>query len=236
MKKVHQILAATVALMVLGVVHSEAQTAVMTVSNSAPTLGVDDIADLSSNGQNPNNNATAIWSDKPGQGQSFTTLDNAGGYLLNSVTLGYNGNGGGGGGSAVTWTINIGTYTNGTFTLLDSVTATGVFTGGGSDFATWTLNLPLLLSADTTYAFEAGSNNAGLILQTAADDFAGGTAISTNPPGGATVTDVTAQTFDRQFAVGLTANATPEPTTWALLFGGLTMLGFCVRRKASLLD
>ena len=55
---------------------AQASNAVMTVSTTAPTTGADDIFNLTSNGANPNNSTTAIWSDQPGQGQSFTTLSN----------------------------------------------------------------------------------------------------------------------------------------------------------------
>jgi hypothetical protein len=35
--------------------------------------------------------------------------------------------------------------------------------------------------------------------------------------------------------VRLTFDAIPEPCTYAMMLGGLVLLGFCVRRKASLL-
>jgi hypothetical protein len=81
MRKVTSLILAGPALM-LGL----SQAATVTVSSTAPTVDGADIA---------NNNGAVdaggdlghIWSNRPLQGQTFTTGNNVGGYLLNAVTL-----------------------------------------------------------------------------------------------------------------------------------------------------
>src|SRR5688572_9610206 len=62
-------------------------------STTAPTLGPDDIANLtgasagSGNVASGDPNATYLADDRPVQGQAFTTGSNPSGYLLTAVTL-----------------------------------------------------------------------------------------------------------------------------------------------------
>jgi len=237
MKKLFGILLATAALASIAATAQAGFTAVMTDSTSAPTVGPSDIADLSTNGSFDNNANTAIWSDKPGQGQSFTTLSNPGGYELDSVTLGINGAGGSHLGAANTLTINIGTYTSNTFTVLDSYTAQGIYVNENqAQFATWTLNTPLALNPNTVYGFEVGTDGAGLIVQTSLGNYTGGTAFSTGPAGGETVTSTTPQDFGRHFQVSLSdLTPVPEPSNWvmAMMLGGAGVIvaGKQIRRN-----
>lgn len=73
----------------LAVMASPAQAALMSVSTTAPTIDGADIAQLVG-GQTANNDYTAIWSDRPRQGQSFTTTSGAWIYQLQAITLKHN--------------------------------------------------------------------------------------------------------------------------------------------------
>jgi PEP-CTERM motif len=231
---------------------ASAQTATITQSTAAPTPGVNDIYDLTWNGLNTNNSSTAIWHDQPGQGQTFVTSSNLGGYDLTSVTLGVDGNGGSSGNGP--FILSIGTYSSGTFTLLASYTTSSIttdFSTTKDQFITLTLNTPLALLANTSYAFEIAADNdpsnqsnntaPGLLIASANDTPAGITAFSTaGQQSGATLNQVqmasqsvTVQSFDRQFDVALTANAdlVPEPSTYVMMGLGMLALVVISRRK-----
>ena len=211
-----------------------------TTSATAPIPGVDDIYQLVSDGSVTNNSSTAVWVDQPGQGQSFTTLSAAGGYQLNSITIDANGTGGNGfTGNLI---LDIGTYSGGVLTVTNSYTAssgTDVSSINGLPnnlYITFTFTTPITLAANTTYGFAVGSTGAGLLLaQNSSSTYLGGTAFSTSPNNGlnGAISGGSANGFNRVFDVSLTVEAVPEPSTWALMLGGLVALVMTSRRRAT---
>jgi len=96
-------------------------------------------------------------------------------------------------------------------TLLNTTGVVGAVATGTGTFTDYTL----------TYNVLAGNPDIG---DTIAISLAGG-----NEKG---ITGIGNDDFDN---VRLTFDAIPEPCTYAMMLGGLVLLGFCVRRKASLL-
>jgi len=201
------------------------QAAVISVSDTAPTVDGADIAN--DNGAvDAGGDLGHIWANRPLQGQSFVTGANAGGYTLNAVTMKNLNN----------------TVTNGpTFNLIvGSLTTTGspeVLTQIGStetavspnyaplDYITFTFTAPFTLNPNTTYGFLWGSNGSGFVTVNNADDttYGGGTALSSGAGGVADLNDVLLRDLDRVFHVDMAA--IPEPATMGLLaFGGLALL------------
>ena len=219
---------------------AQAQILVST-SSLAPTPGANDIYQLTSDGSVTNSGATAVWSDKGGQGQSFTTLGAAADYQLNSITIDANGTGGNG--SAGPLILAIGTYSGGLLTATNTYTAASTTNLssinnnlGNNLYITFTLSTPITLSASTSYGFAVGSTGAGLLLaQNTSATYLGGTAFTTSPTNGlnAPITGGSANAFNRVFDVSLTpTESAPEPSTWALMLGGVVTLGLISRRRA----
>lgn len=194
-----------------------AGAATVTVSSTAPTVDNADIANDSGASDAGGNNGH-IWSNRPHQGQSFTTGSNAGGYQLNAVTLKNLNNTAGG----ATFNVVIGTLSGSTLTQVGS-TETGVAPSySPGNYITFTLDTPLTLSANTTYGFLWGSNGSGFVTVNNLDDstYTGGTAISSGANNVPDLNNVIARNVDRVFHVDLVA--VPEPSSLALLgLGGL---------------
>ena len=195
-----------------------AGAATVTVSSTAPTVDNADIAN-DSGASDAGGDQGHLWSNRPHQGQSFTTGSNAGGYQLSSVTLKSRNTSQGGG---ATFNVVIGSLSGSVLTQLGS-TETGVtpaYTGG--NYLTFNLDTPLTLSANTTYGFLWGTNGPGFITANNLDDstYTGGTAISSGDDNNPDLNNVIARNVDRVFHVDLVA--VPEPGSLALLgLGGL---------------
>jgi len=157
-----------------------AQAALMSVSTTAPTIDGFDVAQLVG-GQTANNDYTAIWSDRPRQGQSFTTGTAVPIYELQAITLKHNY-------SNTTWTttgpwtIRIGVLDAGNnLTVLHTETASGVNLGGNVVYTTWTLQTPMRLRPNLMYAFDVFSSGSGMVTENSpatSNPYGGGTAIS----------------------------------------------------------
>ncbi|MFA7345225.1 MAG: PEP-CTERM sorting domain-containing protein [Terrimicrobiaceae bacterium] len=202
-----------------------ASAAVIAVSSSAPTTGPDDIANLTGGTNNSeNNDATAVWSDRPGQGQSFATGSNVGGYTMTGFTLqnffvttNW---------AAGPWNVQVGTLSGSTFTPIITESTSGTVNPSNTSYLTWTLDTPLTLSPNTLYAFYVSTPSGfGMVTNnssTGSNPYANGTAFSSTadgqviPGGGAAVV---IRDRDRIFQVDLAA--VPEPSTWAMVLGGM---------------
>ncbi len=202
-----------------------ANAATVSVSASAPTVDNADIAN-DSGADDAGGDQGHMWSNRPHQGQSFTTSTNIGGYQLNAVTLKNRNNTSS---SGPTFNVLIGTLSGSTFTQLGS-TETGVAPSySPNDYITFTLATPLTLSANTNYAFLWGSNGEGFVTANNLDDntYTGGTGISSGDDNVPDLNNVIARNVDRVFHLDLVA--IPEPSSVALL--GLSGIAFLLRRR-----
>lgn len=219
-------------------------------SASAPDITGDNIGNLTGSGGVDANNVNAgddvvtyIAANREGQGQTFTTGANAGGYSLTSVTLqqtDYTS------GSSIdagwipfyheTFNLQVGTISGGTFTALYTedfeMASSGQPANNSGDGAYFELALSTSqsLAANTDYAFmvyvydDAEWGGPYLEINGSAADVFAGSAITVDRTSGA----VTTQTGDRAFAVGL--QAVPEPATIGLIgFFGASV--FLIRRR-----
>jgi hypothetical protein len=231
---------------------------ILTISNTAPTPGSNDIFNLA--GTNGATNAQfavdystgsdsgSYYSNNAPAGlpaQSFTTGSNATGYTLTSVTIGVallNPSANEGIYTDAQDTVAIGTITGGTLNLLYAGTAspTSGATENYGSFVTYTLEAGgLSLDPNTTYVYSFGDriNNTGF-FPFALDSnaaYAGGTAMTLNTDTNALTafTGAGGKPLDAIFDVGLTANiaAVPEPSNIALLGCGLAVLLLGLRWK-----
>lgn len=71
-----------VVFIVVAVMTGITHAAVITISTSTPSVSGADIANLGAR-----TGGSLIWSDRPMQGQTFTTGSNIGGYQLSSLTF-----------------------------------------------------------------------------------------------------------------------------------------------------
>jgi len=211
----------------LSAVATQAQVVLTDIGATAPTPGANDISQLTGGGGNPpglnyywdngaNNGATTGYT-----GQSFTTLNNAQGYILTSVAIQTAGGGGGTPLQSQSFTLAIyqlsGTgLTNAT--LLATYTATSAL-GAEGDWMQWT-NLGVSLQPSTTYAYgfgrSPGSPGDWELMSTATNlPYAGGQACEIRDAGGRVTYSTTANTYDATFDIGLSLPAAPianQPT------------------------
>lgn len=238
----------------LSVALSSAATAgTLTLSNSAspPTTDAADVfnftasADDATNVNAGNDAGTYIASNRGGQGQTFTTGSNATGYQLNALSIqmtSYTGSSFDINGQTApqTYPIRFGTLLGTTFTQIGTAdsaagpTSGALATTGANGAGTWltfTLATPLTgLLPNTQYAFVIGNPVQDFfeLAGTNADNYAGGQAITL----GNASTNATLDTGDRVFVADLSANAVPEPSTYALVCGGIAMLVSLRRRRS----
>lgn len=219
------------AAVLLAQISANGQTLIQT-SATQPTPGARDIFSFT---QPPGAfNATQDFSNNTPPGETFTTLNTATRFNLNSVTVQGVGNAG---------TVNNVSYQAGTFTLtLYSIAGTAataltsqtyIFpdrtaaTNYSTSYLTFTLTTPLVLTANTQYAYSivgttgyygfAGSGGNAPVTT-------GGQAVGITAAGA-----VTNYVYSRNFDIGLTV---PEPGTWALLLLGAAALPLVWTRRS----
>lgn len=223
-----------------------------TYSTTAPTVSSSGILNLAGSTTDAGNvNAggdvgTYIAQDQGAQGQTFTTGNSAGGYRLTSITLQnvayttdasfYNTTG-----TTTSFAFRLGTLSGTNFTQLASESGSsspgfGVDNGsshGTGTYITLTLATPVLLAANTTYAFDVGVTGGTLYFETNGSNtstYANGAAY-TSGSGGVGAGTITNYAGDRAFAVSL--NVVPEPSTYAMLAGAATILTIFRRRRTA---
>ena len=183
----------------------------MYVSILPPTINGEDIAQLGGTADIGGDLGHA-WSDRPRQGQSFTTGSNPGGYTLSAITVR----------ARVAqpstispnWELRVGSLDEtGIFTPLVTETIIGVTIPNGNDnWVTWTLATPLDIAPNTTYGYDIYPDDRGYIsLGEAADVLPDGSAFSSGSPGStvypASPPDpVTSHGNDRAFHIDLEAS------------------------------
>jgi hypothetical protein len=208
---------------------STAQADLITISAAAPVPDADDISMLNATGQyDIGGDQGHLWSNRPAQGQTFTTGANAGGYLLNAVTLQNLNNTVA---TSPTFTLRVGSVSGTSFAGIAS--ATGVAPAYVPlDFITFNLDAAIPLLANTEYGFDWGSNGSGFVTVNNEDsNYLGGSAYSSglDSIGDATIiphSGAGAGTGDRIFHLDIVA--IPEPSSAALCLLGLALL---VRRR-----
>ncbi|MFT5126200.1 MAG: hypothetical protein ACI9TH_000858 [Kiritimatiellia bacterium] len=208
---------------------SAARADLITISATAPVPDADDISMLNATGQyDIGGDQGHIWFNRPVQGQTFTTGSNAGGYLLNAVTLQNRSNNVA---TSPTFTLRVGTVSGTSFAGLAS--ATGVAPAYvGLDYITFNLDAAIPLLANTQYGFDWGSNGSGFVTANNDDsNYLGGSAYSSGAAGVGDATIIPrsgtgAGTGDRIFHLDIVA--IPEPSSAALCLLGLALL---VRRR-----
>ena len=146
----------------------------LSVSSSAPVVDDADVAMLNSVGQfDPGGNEGHIWSNRPIQGQTFTTGDSAGGYDLTAVTLQDEENTNGNNTSG--FTVRVGEISGTTFSQVRSETANNSISYVPNDFITFTFSTPVHLEPSTTYGFDWDAAGAGFTTWNNADtNYTGG--------------------------------------------------------------
>jgi hypothetical protein len=202
-----------------------ATAGVITISPTTPTVDDADIAMLNSVGQfDPGGNDGHIWSNRPVQGQTFTTGSNSSGYTLNSITLQneentVNNN-------TATFTARIGTISGTTFSLVASETSNNSISYVPDDYITFVFDTPVQLDPDTVYGFDWATSGSGFTTWANANsNYLGGEGFSSGSNGTPNDASLQFRGIDRIFHVDLATNlAVPEPTAvahWSLLGIGL---------------
>jgi hypothetical protein len=213
-------------------------SATLSFSTSAPVVDGADIALLPSGTTttNPNDSSTAVWFDQPHQGQTFTTGADPAGYELSAVSLLHNY-----GPSGYTWTatgpwdVIIGTIDGSnnlipiaSETIPQGTTAGFTSSDGVGDWLTFTLATPVVLSANTAYAFAVGINGGGagavFVRSDNDNDYTGGAAFSDSAAGNGFNNPTVSRSFDRIFHIDLHLRVPSDPfDDWAT--GGETFDG-----------
>ncbi len=208
----------------------QAQVALTDIGATAPTPGTNDISQLSNAGDTTDvGNLNYYWDDgytTPTTGapsQSFTTLNNAQGYILSSVAIQTGGGGGGNNGASQFESQPFALYvfqlsgsglTNAT--LIASFTATSQLNAEG-DWMQWT-GLGVPLAPGTNYAFSFGisappnGNDDWESISVASGwPYSGGQICLVPNAGGKVKYSSEPDTFDMTFNVGLSLPAEPVP-------------------------
>jgi hypothetical protein len=205
------------------------------VSNFVTATGYDGSRDYTNN--------------NPVPGQTFTSPNVVPGsvasYKIDSVTL--QNYGSGLGFQYATYTLGIYSVSGSTLNFLGSenFTYSSADAAAGAtptgDYFTLNLTTPISVAANTVYAFTYTANGGYLGLAGGYpnnNSYSGGSAITAtldysggNITGGS-ITTPNETPYDRTFSVGLETVAVPEPSTYALMLGGLAFLALLVRRKS----
>jgi hypothetical protein len=219
---------------------------IIAVSGAQPTNGALDIVNYGNIiGGNGGTDYTNNANGSGAPGQTFTATSNG---LLTGITL--QGNGTAGSGSSFQ-SMDYGFYvyqvgTDGT--TLSELTGANDFTFSdqdtndniAGDYFTFTLSTPIQLTAGVVYAFTFaevpnGTNSYLGLADDSASSYTDGTSFSGNNNQGASQdpfysTSINStQPDNHTFAAHI--EAVPEPSTWAMLAGGLVMLAAWQRRR-----
>jgi fibronectin-binding autotransporter adhesin len=204
----------------------------MTTSATAPVTDGADIFMLNTTGAyDIGGDQGHLWSNRAAQGQTFTTGSDAGGYMLNAITLQDRNNAG----TSGTFTIRVGTVSGTDFTQIASEIAASVSDYVAWDYFTATLDTPISLLPNTVYGFDFGVDGPGFVTNNNVDtEYAGGSAYSSGAGGigDATITlhdGVTANDGDRVFHLDMNVTGTPSETlNWDGDIGNWSATGLAV--------
>ena len=207
MKTLKTLLAVGVVLALTGALQAGTISASMTV----PTIDGGDQAMLNLSGRfDPGGNEGHIWSNRPIQGQTFTTGTNVNGYDLSSVTLQDEENNVSN--NASPFTVRVGTISGNTFTQVATEDSTNTISYVTNNYMTFNFATPVPLSPSTVYGFEWDASGSGFTTWNNADtNYAAGTGYSSGGGGTPNDTALVFRNIDRVFHADLTARSTPPP-------------------------
>ena len=205
-----------------------AQAGLLTASPTTPIVDGADIAQLNEVGHSdPGGDPGHIWSNRPIQGQTFTTT---GAAFLNSVTLRneentFNNN-------AATFTVRIGTVVGNVFSPIASEDSSDPVSYVPDDYMTFTFDTPVALAANTVYGFDWDTSGGGFTTwNNGNDNYAGGEGFSSGGGGIPDDNNLVFRGIDREFHIDMDI---PEPSTLVLAtLGLLAMLGSARRMRRS---
>jgi len=196
---------------VVALVAGNALGATLSVSATAPTVDQADIAQLTGF-RDIGGNEGHIWSNRPVQGQTFTTGYNSAGYELRAITLqNYNNTING---SAGAFTVRVGTVTGNAMAALRSETTPSGASYVPGNYITATLASPLYLAPNTLHGFDWGSSGSGFVTANNLDSdgnvYAGGTAYSSGANSIPSDTNLLFRAGDRVFHLDM-QSVLPRP-------------------------
>jgi alpha-L-rhamnosidase len=198
----------------LTLLSGRAEAAVVTltdIGSANPTPGTYDISQLTSSTVNDPGGLNYYDNNSAPPGQTFTTGNSPGGYVLNSVALKTSGAGSSSAGSSTTYALYIYSVTSvssGNATLIATYTATAGFTA--NDWLQWG-NLGLALQPNSQYAFahsRTGSGYERISVGSGNQPYPGGQIALIPAAGGAMTFGSGGTIYDMTFDLGLT------PAVW----------------------
>jgi hypothetical protein len=175
----------------------------VSVSGTAPAINGADIANLPAAGTfDAGGDQGHIWSNRPLQGQSLTTLNNPLGYLLNSVTLqNFNNNVAN---NASGFTVRVGTVTGNAFAPTTTQFANNSVSYAPGNYMTFNFAAPVILQPHTRYGFDWDATGSGFVTTNSNDaNYLGGEAFSNGSNGNPGAT-LLGRGVDRVFHADLT--------------------------------
>lgn len=184
----------------------QAQTPTISdIGANAPSPGPNDQAQLITGSGSPDG-LNYYFDNSTPPGQTFTTGGNAGGYILDTVSLATAGDSGNLPAGGQAYVLRIYQVNNGTdATLVASYTSQGSFTFTDFDWLQWT-NLGAQLLPNTQYAYSFGIVTGGSgwenMANVSGDPYPGGEVVLI-PKTGGTMTFGSSHGFDAAFVVGL---------------------------------
>lgn len=216
---------------------NSSEAGMITVSGSAPTVDDADIAMLITAGGNDlGGTAGHVWNNRPLQGQSFSTLSDPSGYLLDSVTLQHRGSTISN--NTATFTVRIGTVSGTTFTPIALEDSNNTISYNPGNYITFNFDSQVALLPNTVYGFDWDTTGDGFVTNNNDDSFyTGGTGFhhGANGIGDDMNLVFPAPGNDRVFHINLTTAPVPEPSSMllaVLCIGGLTAHRIRRRRRS----
>jgi hypothetical protein len=211
------------------------------IGATAPTPGANDISQLSTSGNQTNPNGLNYYTDNQtghgtGEpGQTFTTGNNAAGYILSTVSIKTAGLGSYSGiSTSQPYYLHIYSVSGGNATVLQTYTSANITFNDG-DWLQWS-GLSVALSPNATYAYsfgKASSTNGWEALAVATNNPYACGEIGLVPTSGGAITFGSSHGFDAVFDLGLAPALAPVVSLLAVLPMNTVLVGTPVTFTAS---
>jgi len=191
---------------------TQAQVVLTDIGPTAPTLGPDDISQLTAAtaAQKPDGLNYYFDNSSP-PGQTFTTGSNPQGYVLTTLSILTAGGGGSLPAGGQAYVLYLYTVSGSTATPLTSFTSANNFTFTETDWLQWS-GMGVQLQPNTQYAYTLHRVSSGWenLSSVTPNPYAGGE-VCLIPTAGGTITFGSSHGFDATFVVGLSLPAAPIP-------------------------